>query len=104
LVISFNYGGNIMGIRKIMCCCGSGLGSSMLVRLNVEKVLKKYNLQNDIEVIHSSVSDAVEGAADLFVVGNDLDEFVSTLSNKIVLDNIMDINELEIKMKEKLGL
>lgn len=93
-----------MEIKKIMCCCGSGLGSSMLVRLNVEKVLKKYGLQNDIEVIHSSVSDAVEGAADLFVVGSDLEEFVGTLPNKIVLNNIMDVNELETKLKAKLGL
>ena len=37
-----------MAIKKIMCCCGSGLGSSMLVRMNVEKVLNldtsKYRL------------------------------------------------------------
>lgn len=25
-----------MGIKKIMCCCGSGLGSSLMIRLNVE--------------------------------------------------------------------
>ena len=28
-------------IKSIMCCCGSGLGSSMLVRMNVEKTLQK---------------------------------------------------------------
>jgi PTS system ascorbate-specific IIB component len=93
-----------MQIQKIMCCCGSGLGSSMLVRMNVEKVLKKYGIQNDIEVIHTSVSDASEGAADLFVVGGDLAEFVEGLSNKIILANIMDMVELEAKLKEKLGL
>jgi PTS system ascorbate-specific IIB component len=93
-----------MQIQKIMCCCGSGLGSSMLVRMNVEKVLKKYGIQNDIEVIHTSVSDATEGAADLFVVGGDLGEFVEGLSNKIILANIMDMVELEAKLKEKLGL
>ena len=93
-----------MAINKIMCCCGSGLGSSMLVRLNVEKVLKKFGMENDIEVIHTSVSDATEGAADLFVVGGDLGDFVANLSNKIILDNIMDMNELETKLKEKLGI
>ena len=30
-----------MGIKKIMCCCGQGLGSSLMIRLNVEKAFKK---------------------------------------------------------------
>ena len=42
-----------MAIKKIMCCCGSGLGSSMLVRMNVEKVLNKLG-KSGIEVTHSS--------------------------------------------------
>ena len=46
-----------MGIKKIMCCCGSGLGSSLMIRLNVEKVLKKLGVTG-IEVLHSSLSDA----------------------------------------------
>ena len=91
-----------MEIKKILCCCGSGLGSSMLVRMNVEKVLKNHGL-GDIEVSHSSVSDAVEGAADLFVVGGDLEEFVESLPNKIILENIMDLGELEEKLSSKMG-
>lgn len=88
-----------MEIKKIMCCCGSGLGSSMLVRMNVEKVLKNLN-KKGIEVTHSSLSDATETAADLFVVGGDLEAFVNHLPHKIILKNIMDINELESKLKE----
>lgn len=88
-----------MKIRSIMCCCGSGLGSSMLVRMNVEKVLKKIG-REDIEVTHSSVSDATENAADLFVVGKDLEQFVSSLPNVVILDNIMDSNEIETKLTQ----
>lgn len=90
-------------IGSIMCCCGSGLGSSMLVRMNVEKVLKKLN-RTDISVTHSSLSDASEGAADMFVVGKDLEAFVHGLSNKLVLDNIMDMGELEEKLRTKLAV
>ncbi|MDF9823834.1 PTS system ascorbate-specific IIB component [Breznakia sp. PF5-3] len=90
-----------MEIKRIMCCCGSGLGSSMLVRMNVEKALGKLGYSG-IDVSHSSVSDAVEGAADLFVVGKDLEEFVSSLPSVIILDNIMDMNELETKLSEVL--
>ncbi len=86
-----------MAIRKIMCCCGSGLGSSMLVRMNVEKVLKKID-KPEIEVIHSSVSDAVASAADLFIVGKDLEQFTKQLPLVIYLDNIVSLAELEAKL------
>ena len=46
-----------MASKKIMCCCGSGLGSSMLVRMNVEKVLNKLG-KSGIEVTHCSLSAA----------------------------------------------
>ncbi len=89
-----------MAIRKILCCCGSGLGSSMLVRMNVEKALKNMEITG-VDVSHSQVSDAVPGAADVFVVGGDLASFVSGLDNTIILNNIMDMNELTEKLKEK---
>ena len=88
-----------MEIKKIMCCCGSGLGSSMLVHMNVEKVLNKMG-KSGVEVTHSSLSDASETAANLIVVGKDLAAFVGHLPHKIILDNIMDMNELESKLKE----
>lgn len=88
-----------MKIKRIMCCCGSGLGSSMLVRMNVEKVLKAMGVKG-VDVSHSSVSDVNETSADLFVVGKDLAQFVSKLPRVIVLNNIMDSKELEAKLKE----
>nr|WP_072514146.1 PTS sugar transporter subunit IIB [Ndongobacter massiliensis] len=94
-----------MAVKKIMCCCGSGIGSSLMVRLNVEKVLKKMG-KDGIEVVHSTTSDAQPGAADIFVVGKDLEDFVATLPNKVVLHNIMSLDELEEKLSaefEKLG-
>lgn len=84
-------------IKSIMCCCGSGLGSSMLVRMNVEKELQKLGITG-VSVSHSSLSDANEGAADLFVVGKDLANFVKNLPRVIVLENIMDKTELETKL------
>lgn len=88
-----------MKVERIMCCCGSGLGSSMLVRMNVDAALKQMEIKG-VDVTHSSVSDAVENAADLFVVGKDLEEFVHGLPHVIVLDNIMDKAELLNKLGE----
>lgn len=92
-----------MAIKKIMCCCGSGLGSSLMIRLNVEKVLKSLGATG-IEVLHSSLSDASPNAADLFVVGGDLENFTHSFPRVILLSNIMSIPELEEKLKKELEL
>ena len=84
-----------MGIKKIMCCCGSGLGSSLMIRLNVEKALKKLGISG-VEVMHSSLSDA----SDLFVVGGDLENFTHSFPKVVLLENIMSMPELEEKLKK----
>ena len=91
-----------MKIKKIMCCCGQGLGSSMIVKMNAEDVLKSMGITG-VEIFHSTLSDANPTAADLFIVGADLQHFVGSLPNKVVLHNILDKNELEQKLKEILG-
>lgn len=90
-----------MAINKILCACGSGLGSSFLVEMNVSKVLKKLGVQ-DIEVSHSAATDVYKGVADLFVVGKDMFDICSPYGDCIVLDNIISIPELETKLSQYL--
>lgn len=93
-----------MAIRKIMCACGSGLGSSLIVHMNTEEVVKKLG-HSEIEVDHTTISDINPTAADLFVVGADLGDFIANIpeGRKVVLSNILDKAELEEKLKAKLG-
>lgn len=93
-----------MAIRKIMCACGSGLGSSLIVHMNTEEVVKKLG-HSEIEVDHTTISDINPTAADLFVVGADLGDFIASIPDdrKVVLNNILDKAELEEKLKAKLG-
>ena len=94
-----------MAIQKIMCACGSGLGSSLMVEMNIQDVLKKMGVEG-VQVVHSTTSDVQPGAADLFVVGRDLADFIKGVPAEqiVVLVNIVDKNELEGKMREKFGL
>ncbi|MDO4604622.1 MAG: PTS sugar transporter subunit IIB [Helcococcus sp.] len=89
-----------MKVKKIMAACGSGIGSSLMVRMNIEKVLRDLG-RDDIEVFHSTTSDAQPGSADIFVVGRDLETFVEKLDNVIALDNIVSKQELKDKLKAK---
>lgn len=93
-----------MAIRKIMCACGSGLGSSLIVHMNTEEVVKKLG-HSEIEVDHTTISDINPTVADLFVVGADLGDFIANIpeDRKVVLSNILDKAELEEKLKAKLG-
>ena len=89
-----------MEIRSIMCCCGQGLGSSMIVSMNVEKALKKLGVSG-VKVEHGEIT---ENSADLFVVGADLAPQMTNYKNKIILNQLMDMNEIETKLKEAFGL
>ena len=83
-----------------MCCCGSGLGSSMLVRMNVEAVLKNIGVTG-VTVEHTSISDVSENSADLFVVGKDLANVLKSYPRVVVLDNLMNKKELEEKLRKE---
>ncbi|MDJ1122364.1 PTS sugar transporter subunit IIB [Olsenella sp. YH-ols2217] len=91
-----------MAINKIMCACGSGLGSSLMVQMNIDDVLTELGVSG-VQVEHSTISDVQPGAADLFVIGRDLEAFVNGIPDeqKVVLVNIVDKDELRGKLKEK---
>jgi PTS system ascorbate-specific IIB component len=87
-----------VAISKIICACGSGLGSSFLVEMNVKKVLKKLGVEG-VEVSHSAATDVYKGSADLFVCGKDMFNILSAYGPCVTLTNIISMVELE----EKLG-
>lgn len=82
---------------KIMAVCGSGLGSSFMVEMNIKKVLKKIGIE--AEVTHSDLGSALSEGADLYVMSIDIASSVNLPEDKlIVLNNIIDINHLEEKL------
>lgn len=93
-----------MSVHKILCCCGSGLGSSLIVHMNAEDAVKKLG-HPEIEVDHTTISDINPQAADLFIVGNDLKDFMQGIPDekKVVLINILDRAELEQKLAQHIG-
>jgi PTS system ascorbate-specific IIB component len=86
---------------KIAAVCGSGLGSSFMVEMNIKSILEKLG-KNGVEVTHFDVGSAVPGSADYFFIGKDLKNSVHGLENVVVLDSIIDKNELEEKLKNVL--
>ena len=89
-------------IKHIMCCCGGGMGSSFMVRLNVQKYLKQRGITG-IEVEHVSLGELSAQKFDLLVVARDIVYQVREYPRIVELFKIMDMKELTEKMDRALA-
>ncbi|MFC6206023.1 PTS sugar transporter subunit IIB [Levilactobacillus tongjiangensis] len=90
---------------KIAAVCQSGLGSSFMIQMNIDSVLKAENVDTDnIEVTHFDTGGMNVNAADYFFLGSDLAEQASDLPQEkvFVLKSIIDKDELTVKLNELL--
>lgn len=85
-------------IKKIMCFCGSGLGTSFVMEMNVKKALKNLGIEG-VTVTHSTIDDVLPGAADLFVCSADLVSNAEKAGKAIGLSNMVAVNEIQEKLK-----
>ena len=90
-------------LNKIMCCCGSGLGSSLMVQMNIEKALKNLGIDG-VEAEHTSLSEINVKSADLFVVGKDIAPQLKDFPRVVVLDKIMSMTELSEKLEKAFAI
>lgn len=87
---------------KIMACCGSGMGSSMMIKIKLEKYFKAHNLQANI--VHTNIGEARSTAAqyNIVVCSEALKDAFAHAKEKgvivISLKNLMDEKELAAKL------
>lgn len=85
---------------RIKCVCGSGLGSSLLLEMNVKSVLDKLGMEYE-SVEHTNISSFSKNDADYVVVGMDVAPTLDFPEEKmVVLLNILSKDELEQKLKK----
>ncbi|AQY51736.1 hypothetical protein PWEIH_01250 [Listeria weihenstephanensis FSL R9-0317] len=82
---------------RILAVCGSGLGTSFMVEMNINQVLTELGV-TDVEVSHSDLSSATPDSADVFFLAKDIAEGGESLGEVIVLDSIIDMDELRAKV------
>lgn len=91
---------------RIGTACGSGLGSSFMVQMNIESILSELGVTG-VEVEHYDLSGADPSAADIWIVGRDLEDSAGHLGDVRVLNSIIDMDELKelvTKICEEKGL
>lgn len=91
---------------KILVCCGSGLGSSFMIEMNIVKVLAELGVNAKVE--HCDLSSAKGIKADIYVGTRDIARELTSLGGEVIsLNSMIDVKELKEKLTEtykKMGL
>lgn len=85
-------------IRSIICCCGSGLGSSIMLEMNLRRALDSMGI-TEMSTGHASISEISPDAADLFITGKDTAQQLRDYPRVIVLSKILSLEELTAKLR-----
>lgn len=89
-------------IQKIMCCCGNGVGTSLLMQMTVEEALETLGISG-IEVLFGALADIFTGKADLFVVSEELEADYRDMP-VIGLEDLTDSDLAAEKLKQVLEM
>jgi len=84
---------------KIVAVCGFGLGSSMLLKMKIDEVLKKHGLNDHIET--TDISSAPSVMCDLIFTSYELGE---QLQHRVSVPVVMVKSFLDTSEIEKVGL
>jgi PTS system ascorbate-specific IIB component len=80
-----------------------GLGSSLLLRMQVEKAMQRLGLHADVEVADIGVARAMAQTVDLIVTTRELAERLGDVKPRVVvISNFVDLEEMTRKLREVL--
>lgn len=78
---------------KFAAVCGSGLGSSFMVEMNIKSILKELGV-DQVDVAHYDLGSTSSDLADVWFVAADLADAAAHLGDVRVLKSIIDKDEL----------
>lgn len=89
---------------KIVTICGAGIGSSGILKVNAERVLRKLDIS--ATVVAADLASVAVAAADAQVIltsAEFVDAIGKTFADVIVIENYFDTAELTEKLEAALG-
>ena len=92
-----------MAKLKVIAACGSGMGSSQIIKMKLEKAFKKLGV--DADIYHTNVGDAKSQANNYDVVfcsESLVGTFTDVKATVIGLKNLLSEKEMSDKIKEKI--
>ncbi|MDV2979785.1 MULTISPECIES: PTS sugar transporter subunit IIB [Pseudarthrobacter] len=84
---------------KIVAVCGMGIGTSVLLKMNAEKVLQDLGIDADIEAADIGVARGAAQTADVVLTSEELaPEIGDVPAEVIVIENFFDLDEIHKKL------
>ncbi len=84
--------------KKALIACRTGMGSSMMLKIKVDQVVKANNFP--LEVQHSTLDDVKSFKGDLLITMADVaDEMAGQVPYVIGINNLMDKEEITKKLQ-----
>lgn len=86
---------------KIVAICGCGMGSSVILKMNAQKVIKNLGVKNVVvENSDLATGKAAAADADLVLIGRELSDAIDLSNyNVVILDNFVNKKEIQDKLE-----
>ena len=85
---------------NIVCVCGLGMGSSLILKMSVEKAMKELGVGCDVEHWAAGTMEGMK--FDLIVAAEDFREELSNRKNVVFVRNVVKVEEIKGVLKEYL--
>lgn len=86
---------------KILCVCGLGQGTSLILRMNVETTLTQLGISADVE--NTDLSSASSESPDFIITSNELAQSLEGHRSKVIIvNNYFDMNEIKAALETNL--
>lgn len=86
---------------KIVAVCGMGIGTSVLLKMNAEKVLAKLGVDADVEAADIGVAKGAAQTAEIVLTSDELAGEIGEVPAKvIIINNFFDLDEITDKLTE----
>jgi PTS system ascorbate-specific IIB component len=89
---------------KIFAVCGAGIGTSVLLKSNADRVLLDLGIEAEVKAVSIADATATDSPAQIVLVTPELvEKLVDIKSEVIAINNIFDLAELTQKLESALA-
>jgi PTS system ascorbate-specific IIB component len=85
---------------KIIAVCGAGIGTSVLLKMNAEKVLRTLGIDAIVDATDIETARASRDAQILLTTPEIVDKLQGLPSEVIAIDHVFDLTELSEKLSK----
>ncbi|VEU70473.1 PTS sugar transporter subunit IIB [Mycoplasmopsis glycophila] len=85
---------------KVLCLCGSGMGTSMIIKMKVSQALKELGINGSVEALGLGQGKSVANNYDVILCTQNFVSEVTTTALVYGLKNIMNLDEIKAALND----